>query len=332
MASVTRGLRRPRSRGFGAFGDASSDFFLSTPQGSAALASAQSAASKLPAGFTMGDPTGPEWGASYYTGKKVIYAAIGQPVQLEDSTYGPVYDSTLATLIDNAANAAYGVYNGILTLRQASPQMYAILTDPAWYGAPSHVWSQLPAELQAKIKLVPFLYESLTSPEQAQADADAANAAQAAARTTAAQTAAATGPRLVDGIEFYPTGQVVSVNGLAVTGKTLTAEQTQRLLSGGTLTAAERAALLPPPKPAAPPVVAPPTNVIPQTSQTLPVATGSPGTDFAAANAGAAGATVFPVTPSQATGLSAEGESLLSQPLVLAGLAVVAAFLFMRKR
>lgn len=238
MAVVHRGAF-VRKRVFG-FGDAASDAWLSSSTGAASLAAAQAAAAKLPPGFTMGDPTSNMWGAAYYNGKKIIggpgssFTGSGAQVyDLEDSTEAPWTQAT-GDAIQAAANAAYGVYNAINGIRTASPEMFAILTDPEWIalegsGQPID-FNSLSAELQTKIKAVPNLYNSLIG--------------NLSALTPAPPPPAPTGPAryLVGGIEFLDTGTVLSVNGTTVSGQTLTQDQMHALLTTGALPAADTSA------------------------------------------------------------------------------------------
>jgi hypothetical protein len=250
-----------RARG-DVLGDSASDAFLSTAVGKAAAAAAAAAASQLPAGFTLGDPTGDQWGASYYHGVKVqgVVAGAGgkQFWGLADGTLGPEWDPGTQAAIEAAANAAYGEFSGINVLRSASPAMLAILTDPEWIALEGQpvIFSQLSAGLQDKIKAVPDLFLQLT-------DAEALTA-----KAAATPPPAPGGPAryLVGGVEFLDSGQVLTVNGATVTGKTLTQEQVSRLAGGGALSASEFAAIAPPPPPP-PPGGSTPTTA-PQTTTT----------------------------------------------------------------
>ena len=77
MAVVVRDRRAPRGGsvyGFGRYaglGDAASDAILGSSWGSAAYQAWQAAVAKLPAGYTMGDPTSSLWGAGYFNGVKL---------------------------------------------------------------------------------------------------------------------------------------------------------------------------------------------------------------------------------------------------------------------
>jgi hypothetical protein len=98
---------------------------------------------------------------------------------------------------------------------------------------------------------------------------------------------------LVNGVEFLSTGDVVTVNGIAVTGKTLTTAQVARLVAGGTLSPTELTAIAPPP---------------PATSNTL-------------------------LPPSSSGGVQLAGFALPDiPPLAWAGLAALAAFTLFKPR
>lgn len=226
-----------RKRVFG-FGDAASDAWTSSAAGAAALSAAQAAAAKLPAGFTMGDPTSDQWGASYYNGVKVIgsgptYKGDGTTVfYLADNSEAPWSQATMDA-IQAAANAAYGVYSYIAEIRTASPAMAAVLMDPEWIalqGGPPIDYNSLSAELQDKIKAVPNLYNTLIG--------------NFAAVTPAPAPVAPSGPQryVVGGIEFLDNGTVISVNGTPVSGQTLTQAQMNALLSTGKLPAGDTSA------------------------------------------------------------------------------------------
>jgi hypothetical protein len=240
MAVIRAWNRNRRSAGqvfgFGRFrglGDAASDAILSSASGSAAMAAAQAAAAKLPSGFTMGDPTSAQWGASYYGGKKIIgsgpsYTGSGVVWFLEDNSEGPAYSDATMQLIQDAANAAYAVYQPIEAIRTASPAMYAILTDPEWIaleGTGSIDWDSLSAGLQSKIKQVPELYNTLIG--------------NLAALTPYVPPPAPSGPAryLIGGVEFLSDGTVISYNGTPVTGQTLTSAAINSLMTTGQLPA-----------------------------------------------------------------------------------------------
>jgi hypothetical protein len=137
---------------------------------------------------------------------------------------------------------------------------------------------------------------------------------------------------LQQGIEFLQTGEVVSVGGQPVTGKTLTPDQVQRLTSGGSLTAGELSALTPT---ATTPTPAAGGNVLPQTGQVLALPGSTPATDLAGANQGSAGNTVLPSGgmpsgPVDGGGGLVGGLSLTS-PVVL-GIAALAVVLLAGRR
>jgi len=292
MAVVTRrdpGRRGAgRTFGFGRFrglGDAASDAWLGSSQGAAALAAAQAAAAKLPAGFTMGDPTSDLWGASYYNGKKIIgsgpsYTGTGPNVWfLEDNSEGPAYSDTTMQLIQAAANAAYGVYSYIEEIRTASPAMAAVLTDPEWIalqgGGPID-FTTLSSELQTKIKAVPDLYNTLIG--------------NFAAVTPYVPPPAPSGPAryLVGGIEFLEDGTVISVNGTPVSGVTLTPAEVQSLVTTGALPAGDTGPAAPAPTTTITYVPGSPAAIAAATPAPAPVAAGSDGSsspiNFTAAN------------------------------------------------
>ena len=284
---------RFRKRVYG-FGDAAADAYLATPQGQAALQAAQAAAAKLPAGFTMGDPTADQWGASYYNGQKSIGTSAtgpdGQPHYWvgDVGNYGPIQTATIDAAIQDAANAAYAVYSYVQELRTATPAMFAILSDPEWIAlqGTNISWSSLSAELQDKIKQVPLLYAQFT-------DQAAYDAMQAANPYTQPQP---TGPAryLIAGIEFYDNGTVVSVNGTPVSGQTLTQVEMDSLLKTGALPAGDPGPVVPAsaPAPAAPATTSTTGTVFPSDMVTLPAdgaispAASGAGSAFEQANTG----------------------------------------------
>lgn len=291
MAVVPLSKAAYRRRVYG-FGDAAADAYLATPQGQAALQAAQAAAAKLPAGFTMGDPTSDLWGASYYNNVKVIGTSAtgpdGKPhYELADSSLGPVETSDVDAAIQAAANAAYAVYSYVQELRTATPAMFAILSDPEWIALQGQniVWGNLSVELQDKIKQVPTLYDQLTNFEKFQADV-------AAQPYTQPQP---TGPAryLIAGIEFYDTGAVVSVNGTPVSGQTLTQAEMDSLLKTGALPAGDTGPVVPAAAavPSAPTTTTTSGTVVPTDMVTLPAdgaispAASTAGSAFEQANA-----------------------------------------------
>jgi len=231
MAVVPTGRSRSRGGqifGFGRYrglGDAASDAILGSSWGSAALAAAQAAAAALPAGYTMGDPLSPLWGAAYYNGVKLM---------------SPPDDPAVMALIQAAADAAYKVYAPIDAIRSSTnPYMQAVLLDPEWIALEGTgqqvIWDQLSAELQAKIKLVPNLYNLLIG--------------NLSAIPAYVQPAAPTGPAryLIGGIEFLDNGTVVSINGKSVTGITLTPDEVHSLITTGALPAGDSGPAAPAP-------------------------------------------------------------------------------------
>lgn len=132
-------------------------------------------AAKLPPGWTLGNANDPAtYGASFYRGTR----NHGKIADSSSST-GFYWDlegkaliewtGELEDLLLDAANQAYRgwgpgtgawFYGG---LESATPEMYAILSDPEWIaraGTPV-VWAELSAELQAKIEQVPLLVQQL---------------------------------------------------------------------------------------------------------------------------------------------------------------------------
>lgn len=275
--------RAYRKRVYG-FGDAAADAYLSTPQGQAALQAAQAAAAKLPAGFTMGDPTSDQWGASYYNGQKIIGTSAtgpdGQPHYWvgDVGNYGPVETSAIDDAIQAAANAAYAVYSYVQELRTATPAMFAILSDPEWISLQGQniVWGNLSAELQDKIKQVPILYDQLTNFDKFQQDV-------AAQPYTQPQP---TGPAryLIAGIEFLEDGTVISVNGTPVSGQTLTQAEIDALLKTSALPPGDAGPVVP----AQAPAPASTGTVVPTDVPQISPAASANGAAFEQANSGSA--------------------------------------------
>lgn len=330
-----------RQRVFG-FGDAAADAYLATPQGQAALQAAQAAAAKLPAGFTMGDPTSDMWGASYYNGQKIIGTSAtgpdGQPHYWvgDVGNYGPVQTAAIDQAIQDAANAAYGVFSYINELRTASPEMFAVLSDPEWIALQGQNvdWNTLSSELQAKIQAVPLLYEQFTNQAQFQADVQAYQEQQAAAAAAAPPQPAR---YLVAGIEFLDDGTVISINGTPVTGVTLTTDEVHSLLTTNAL----------PPGDAGPSVPTDATLVPAQgvslpadstTTTATPVVTDAmtPDQAAAAANQGAAMPQQRPVPPTQASDVGSAAATIGTGQglgwLAVAGVALVGVAVLAKRR
>lgn len=222
-------------RGFG-LGDWASDAYLATSVGQSALAAAKAAAALLPPGFTMGDPTSALWGASYYNGHKVIEVGqVGPGGQsyygLDDGSLGPVVSDATNQAIQNAANAAYGVYSYIYGLRSSTnPDMVAVLSDPEWIGLQGQniVWGNLSAQLQAKIAKVPNLYNQLTAGLNLAPETPSPPPAPSAPSGPATY--------LIAGITFQSgDGTVIAVNGQPYSGPKLTPTEVQSLLTTGAL-------------------------------------------------------------------------------------------------
>jgi hypothetical protein len=185
--------------------------------GSAAYTAWQNAIAQLPAGYTMGDPTTPLWGAAYYNGVKLM----SEPD-----------DAATSAAIHAAADAAYRIYAPIDSIRSSTnPDMQAVLLDPEWIalegtGQPV-MWNSLSPELQAKIKRVPNLYNSLIG-----------NLSALTPPLITSGPTVATGPaRYVQGgIEFLDDGTVISYNGTPVpSGTVLTPAEVQSLMTTGAL-------------------------------------------------------------------------------------------------
>jgi hypothetical protein len=238
----SRGARGGQVFGFGrirGLGDYVSDAYLATPTGQQRLANAQAAAAKLPAGYTMGDPTSSLWGAAYYNGVKLMSSPD---------------DPAVMALIQAAADAAYQVFNPIDAIRTSTnPDMQAVLLDPEWIaleGSGPIDWNTLSPTLQAKIKKVPNLYNSLIGNLSALTPP----------LITSGPTVAPTGPAryLQGGIEFLDNGTVLSVNGQAVSGITLTPDEVHSLMTTGSLPPGDTT--FAPPAPPPPPPLPPPST------------------------------------------------------------------------
>lgn len=266
----------PRYRPRFGLGDWATDDFLATPQGQAALATAKAAAAQLPSGFTMGDPTSDLWGATYYQGRKVIEVGQAGPggqlyYGLEDGSLGPVVSDAINQAITNAANAAYAVYNYINGLRTSTnPQMVAVLSDPEWIALQGKqvIWSALSPELQAKIKLVPNLYNALTAGDP--------NATPETPPPPPPPPAAPSGPAmyLVAGYLFDANGVIYDQSTHKPTGATFTPDEVHSLLTTSQLPAGAT-----PPGPSAPPPATPPgttTPPAPPVPQSPPPVSGPP--------------------------------------------------------
>lgn len=228
MAVVIRDARRSKPGGavfgFGRYrglGDAASDAILGSSWGAADYAAWQQAVAALPAGYTMGDPTSPLWGKAYYNGVALM---------------SPPDDAATYAAIQQAADLAYKIYSAIDSIRSSTnPYMVAVLLDPEWIAMENSgqpiVWANLSPGLQAKIKLVPNLYNSIIG-----------NLAALDPPTITAGPTVATGPAryVQSGIEFLADGTVVSYNGTPVpSGTMLTPAEVQSLLTTGKLPAGD---------------------------------------------------------------------------------------------
>ena len=298
MALSPRRLNGNLPSAWRGLGDWASDAYLGTSVGQAALAAAQAAAAKLPAGFTMGDPTSDMWGASYYNGKKVI-STFPPYYGLEDGSNGPAVSDAINQAIENAANAAYAVYNYIYGLRgSTNPAMVAVLSDPEWINLQGKTidWNSLSTELQNKIKAVPNLYNQLTA---------GLNLATETPPPPPPPPSAPTGPAmyLVAGILFDANGVVYNQSNHQPTGETLTSDEVHSLLTTGQLPAGS-----PPlapqsnsPSPVPAPVSVQPAAPSPPSSIPSTGATSSPAGTSLATPAGSGGAAAIPAPTGGAT-------------------------------
>lgn len=226
-----------------------------------------------------------------------------------ESVFGP--PPTLASTADDYNNYVASIKAGMASGTYTSDSLNGV--TPQWY-----LDNRTILATGATARAGGFQFSSTGAIQSTDVQGNVTGTIGQAATTPTAPT----GPKeyLQGGIDFFDNGSVKSVNGTTVTGKTLTADQMQRLLSGQSLTAAELAQLLPPqPAPAASGQSGAAT---PSTAQSQA---------FASANDGSQSNTVLPPTSSTPTIVPPPSSSGIPTVAILAGAGLLA-FLFLSRR